>query len=380
MRIVQITTDNREHHRDYGATVPYFGAAPQALLAGFEKIPDVEVHVVSCLRAPVSSPAKLAPNIYYHPLLVPRIGWTLSGFVGCVRAARSLILDLRPDIVHGQGTERDCALSAVHSSFRNVVTIHGNMQELQRRKMLGHPVLGRMASALETHALKRTSGVFCNSAYTRELVTLRTPRTWLVPNPIRERFLSTRRSEAEAGDIPHLACVGVVTPRKRQLEILQAIGAIVREGTPLHLIFAGSLHESTPYGRAFAEELRKAEAAGYASFAGFLDEAALIGLMDRCSGFIHYPLEEAFGLVVAEAMARGLKFFGSDLGGIRDIARDAPGAELSTSFEELARNVKAWARAGGHRVPEAAEKMASCYAPEVIARRHVEIYRELLRT
>jgi hypothetical protein len=51
---------------------------------------------------------------------------------GCIRATRRRLRTLQPDLVHGQGTERDCALSAIFSGFPNVVTIHGNMAELAR--------------------------------------------------------------------------------------------------------------------------------------------------------------------------------------------------------------------------------------------------------
>ena len=32
LRIALLTTDSREHYKDYGHSQPYFGAAPEALL------------------------------------------------------------------------------------------------------------------------------------------------------------------------------------------------------------------------------------------------------------------------------------------------------------------------------------------------------------
>ena len=156
MKIVQITTDSREHFKDYDRPEPYFGTAPEALLSGFSGMPGIEIHVVSCVRQPVASPEKIAGNIFYHSLNVSKSGWMSTGYQGCFRAVRSLLAGLRPDIVHGQGTERDCAMDAVHSGFPNVLTIHGNMRELQRLGLHGHPLFGRLASMLETHAMKPT--------------------------------------------------------------------------------------------------------------------------------------------------------------------------------------------------------------------------------
>ena len=107
MVIALLTTDNRHPFRQYEKSEPFFGTAPEALLQGFAGLPGVEVHVISCIRQPVRSPKKLAPNIYFHSLVVPKIGWMKTLFQGCIRATRRKIHELKPDIVHGQGTEMD---------------------------------------------------------------------------------------------------------------------------------------------------------------------------------------------------------------------------------------------------------------------------------
>jgi len=378
MRVVQITTDSREHFKDYGQPQPYFGTAPEALLAGFADLADVEVHVISCVRSPVASPPKLADNIYYHSLLVPKSGWMTTLYQGCIRSVRSLLREIRPDIVHGQGTERDCSISSVYSGYPNVVTIHGNMAEIERLDLHGHAWFGKAASLVETHTLRRTTGVICNSSYTQELVAPRAKQTWLVPNAIRAPFLKPATAQRPRNEIPVLVNVGLVSPRKRQLEILRAARQLAEDGQVFKLIFVGQNLEDSEYGRQFAGELRHAEAEGYAAYAGVLDIEALIGLMDGADGFVHFPLEESFGLVVAEALSRGLKFFGADLGGLRDVAAGVPGAELHESLESIQAGIVRWLAAGAPRAPDAAAVMARLYAPRVVAARHVEIYREVL--
>src|ERR1039457_1336285 len=128
MRIALLSTDGREVWKDYHTLAPHFGIAPEALMQGFALMPEVEVHVVSCIRQSVNAPARLGPNIFFHSLLVPKIGWMRTAYQGCVRAVRKKLREIQPEIVHGQGTEMDCALSAVFSGFPNVVTIHGNMR------------------------------------------------------------------------------------------------------------------------------------------------------------------------------------------------------------------------------------------------------------
>lgn len=377
MRIVQITTDSREHFKEYSLHYPYFGAAPEALLEGFQMLTDVEIHVISCIRQTVESPKKIAENIFYHSLFVPKIGWMSSGYYGCSRAIRSLCAEIKPDIVHGQGSERDCAIAAARSGFPNIITIHGNIKELNRLKMFGNGLYGPLASFFETRAMKSTCGVFCNSQYTQRLVEKRTKKTWLVPNAIRKAFF-TPKIKCSSRSTPTIVNIGVVCARKRQLEILQIIGEIVRQGKKIHIVFAGMFSENEPYGQAFARELRKAEAAGYASFAGHLNACQLIDLLDEVDGFVHFPTEEAFGLVVAEALARGLKFFGANLGGIIDITADVEGAELHDDIQSLKAGIINWIDAGALQPEGVSASIASRYHPKVIAQRHIEIYQEVL--
>ena len=95
---------------------------------------------------------------------------------------------------------------------------------------------------------------------------------------------------------------------------------------------------------------------------------------------VHFPTEEAFGNVVVESLARDLKFFGSRLGGIVDIAAGVPGAELfeRDDWTGLADAIQRWIEAGCPRPQGAAALMRERYHPVVIARRHLEIYREVL--
>src|ERR1017187_5407119 len=132
MRIAVLTTDNREHQRTYDETQPRFGPAIEAVLQGLAELPELEVHVVSCTQRPMHAPKKLSENTWFHLLHVPKIGWLRTGYQGCIRAIRRKLGEIEPDLVHGQGTERECALGAIFSGFPNVITIHGNIGAIAR--------------------------------------------------------------------------------------------------------------------------------------------------------------------------------------------------------------------------------------------------------
>jgi glycosyltransferase involved in cell wall biosynthesis len=381
MKIALLTTDNREHDRDYAAPEPRFGAAPAALLQGFAQLPDMEVHVVSCVQQPVNSPEKIAPNIFYHGLHVPKSGWMRTLYQGCIRATRKKLREIRPDIVHGQGTERDCAVRAVLSGFPNVLTIHGNMAELARlfRARIGS--FHWLAARLENFALRRTVGVFCNSAYTENLVRPRARKTWRVPNALRREFFETP-PEAQNDSRCVLLNVGVVSQRKRQLELLEVARNLHRQGLKFEFHFIGLADPSEPYAAEFLEKIKPLAAAGCARWTGELPVDQIIRQFDSAGAMVHFPSEEAFGLVAAEAMARGLKFFGACTGGIADIAGDIPEAGLfdGGDWPGLTAALGGWIKNGGARSAGAAALMRERYHPDVIARRHLEIYQEVLES
>jgi glycosyltransferase involved in cell wall biosynthesis len=379
LKIAFLATDNRENEHNYSVPAPYFGTAPSALLEGFSNFPDLEVHVLSCTQQPMSSPAKLSNNTWFHSLLVPKVGWLRTGYSGCIFAVRKKLREIQPDIVHGQGTERDCGISAVFSGHPNVITIHGNMTELAH---IFHAPMGSFhwfTAKLENFTLPRTSGVFCNSHYTQSLVSSRSKKTWLVPNPIRDSFFAPLISRKLPLKMPILLVVGVICPRKQQLEILQLLIQLRQQDAHFHVKFIGFCGED-PYGKAFLSLLHSQEMGGWASWLGVLDEPALIQCMDSAHALIHFPLEESFGLVVAESLARGLKLFASNVGGIRDIASGVLDADLfgPEDWEGLHHSLLGWFQKPITAFQQTQALMSTRYHSNIIAQRHLQIYRNLI--
>jgi glycosyltransferase involved in cell wall biosynthesis len=380
MRIALLTTDNREHQRTYNETQPRFGPAIEAVLQGLAELPDVEIHVISCTQQPMQAPAKLSENTWFHLLHVPKIGWLRTGYQGCIRAIRRKLRELKPDIVHGQGTERECALSAAFSGFPNVVTIHGNMATVAQAMNARLGSFLWCAALLERFTLPRTLGVFCNSAYTESVVKKYARQTWRVSNAVRREFFQTPLPSMSAIAKPILLNVGAISPYKRQLALLELAQELHREGHFFELQFIGAANPRDKYGASFLQRIETAARSGFARYLGTKSLAELIAALDAASALIHVPSEEAFGLVVAEALARNLKFFGTKVGGLIDIASGIEGAELFTLEDSSALKsaIGQWLRSGCPRPESAAREMQRRYDPGVIALRHAGIYRTVI--
>jgi glycosyltransferase involved in cell wall biosynthesis len=384
MKIALVTTDNREPYRKYDLDQPWLSSPIAALLEGFQSAEistEIQIHILSCTQRKMRSPEKLAPNVFFHSLHVPKIGWLRTGYQGCIRAVRRNLKEIQPDIVHGQGTERECAISAVFSGFPNVVTIHGNMAELARLFRARFGSFHWLAARLENFALPRTAGVFCNSAYTESLVRPRARRVWRVPNALQEAFFlkPLPAGNKSRGILLH---VGTVCENKQQLKTLEAARALHRKKLDFELYFIGPANTRDPYVRNFLDQVRAVEAAeGYARYLGTKSTGELIECFDQASALVHPPVCEAFGLVVAEALARNLKLFGLRSGGVTDIAEGVPGTELfaESDWAGLTEAMADWIGQGHPGADGAAAVMRQRYHPEAVAQQHLEIYREVLR-
>jgi glycosyltransferase involved in cell wall biosynthesis len=108
----------------------------------------------------------------------------------------------------------------------------------------------------------------------------------------------------------------------------------------------------------------------------------LIAYFDASAALVHTPQLESFGLVAAEALARNLKLFGFNTGGLRDVAQGAAGAVLVTpgDWPALEREISAWLSQGCPPTRPNRDLMAARYHVSIIAGRHLEIHSEVLST
>lgn len=375
MKIVQLTVDNREHFKDYTNPKPFFGTAPEALLEGFAQLPEAEVDVVCCVRQPLPSPQNLAPNIRYHSLVVPKAGWMSSGYLGCIAAVRKKLRTLSPNIVHGQGTERDCAITAVFSGFPSVLTVHGNMRLVAQVNQARPFSYGWLNAHLEGFTLPRADGVICITNYTREAVQSLARKTWLVPNAVDQCFFDIK---VEPENPPTLLCVGLVCVRKNQNFLIRSLDRLA-EQRRFRLLILGHVTQED-YGAEFRELLRTRP---WCEHGGFADRESLRKLFATASGLVLPSLEDNCPMVVLEAMAAGVPVAAARVGGVPDlIAPDRTGL----LFEPQDANGICDAAAHLLEDRQSAARLARTanlearvrFHPKTIAARHLEIYREVL--
>jgi glycosyltransferase involved in cell wall biosynthesis len=376
MRIAMLVPDNRDEFRRYSDPEPYFGPAPTALLSGLVEMPECELHIVCCVQRPLRSPPKLAGHVHYHSLLVPKWGWLRGAYLGCLRAIRRKLGEIKPDLVHGQGTERYCALGAVYSNFANLVTIHGNMRQIAKVSGARPFSFLWLAARLERWTLPKAGGVICLSTHTQRQVEALARTTWVLPNAVDSSFFDLPRQPAWPIQI---LSVANILSLKNQTRLIRALTPLAKT-TNFELVFLGQAGATDDYTREFFHLLRERP---WCRFQGFANRPDLQTALSRATLLVLPSLEENCPMAVLEAMAAGVPVAAADVGGVPDlITHGADGLLFNPRMEESIRAAIEELLADERKRTElgarAKEKAVRCFHPRKIAEKHVAIYRQVI--
>ncbi len=123
-------------------------------------------------------------------------------------------------------------------------------------------------------------------------------------------------ARGSGGPPVRLLCVASLVPRKGHAALLQALGALAE--FEWHLVCGGGERDAHT-GPMLRSQVRAGGLDGRVTFAGELSEEALDEEYDRADVFVLPSLFEGYGMVVAEALARGLPVVTTDTGGTADL-------------------------------------------------------------
>jgi glycosyltransferase involved in cell wall biosynthesis len=377
LRVAMIIPDNRDERRQYDRPEPEFGPAPAALLQGLRELSEIELHVLATTRRPMAAPAQLGERVYYHLLPAGRFAGLSGLYLPAVRALRQRIQALQPDVVHGQGTERYCALGAVFSRRPNLVTVHGNMRAIARLHRARPFTYLWLGARLESLAVRRAGGVVCLTRHTLREVQGLARRTWLLPNAVDPEFFRVKREPSQK---PWLVCPANIVALKNHLRLIEAL-APVAEKYGLTLVFAGGGDARDPYYQQFKARVAQNS---WCRHEGFWHRRQLLEGLARATLVVLPSLEDNCPMALLEAMAAGVPVAAARVGGIPDVIeaevtgvlfdpRDP--ADIRQRLQEMLERPD-WCE---QMATAARQRAAQCHTPQAVAAGHVAIYRELLQ-
>jgi glycosyltransferase involved in cell wall biosynthesis len=152
-----------------------------------------------------------------------------SAFLGRLIAARSVLRRLKPDLVHGQGTEAGYAWMATASGLPNVITIHGLLRLVHGFSNLSILDVRRLGELMEGATLKRATNIISISRFIESATAGTTnARFFRIPNAVRPTFYEVPLA-APAGD-GRVLYVGRIAPEKGLLDLMHAAQTLDSQG------------------------------------------------------------------------------------------------------------------------------------------------------
>jgi glycosyltransferase involved in cell wall biosynthesis len=174
-------------------------------------------------------------------------------------------------------------------------------------------------------------------------------------------------------------CVGAICHRKNQNNFIRALDPLAA-AKKFKIIFLGQTGDDA-YSREFFELLKTRPWCEYAGFAGRTQLKDFF----RTAGFAVLPtLEDNCPMVVLEAMAAGVPVLASKVGGVPDLFTDGLTGlfcdpQNPESFRVGISRLLDDNELSGRLAQAAKQDARARFHPMVIAKKHLAIYREVLR-
>jgi glycosyltransferase involved in cell wall biosynthesis len=177
--------------------------------------------------------------------------------------------------------------------------------------------------ASETAALARVRAVIVTSAATAATVSAMfdvDPATITVARPGLDRAPRARGS----GGVPRILSVGSLIPRKGHDVLVDALARIADRAWTAEIV--GSPAYAPGWAASVRARVRGAGLAGRVRFVGATSAAAVAEAYDRADLFCLPSRYEGYGMVFAEAMARGLPIVAARIAATEELVPEAAGA------------------------------------------------------
>jgi O-antigen biosynthesis protein len=159
---------------------------------------------------------------------------------------------------------------------------------------------------------------------------------------LRKHFHDVEIIQQHIEEIPEyqLALIGTLQPRKSQLETIEAVGILLKEGLNLHLNFYGYTHFYPEY---IAQCERRIDADGLqgkVTFHGLV--SGVEEVLQRTDILLSLSTDESFPGTIGEAMAAGVLVVATPVGGIPELVIDGVSGILcsGTSVEAMGDGIR----------------------------------------
>jgi glycosyltransferase involved in cell wall biosynthesis len=265
--------------------------------------------------------APLVARFTWRPIFLIRY---LASFVHLMRAARAAVISEKPDLIHANSIRSGLVMTIAAAGLKIPVVWH--VHDLLPRHPLSTAIRFVAIVSRQTHIVAVSHAVarrFCGSL----LEWFSRPQVTTIHNAVDvEKFYpnalkraETRTSLGFEADELVLGIVGQLTPRKGQLETIEAFAHVARNFKKAKLVIIGEALFNRDF--VYADALHDAaKRLGISDRVLFLGQREDIPELTRAFDLaIVNSKAEPFGLTVVEAMASGTAVLATAVDGIGEI-------------------------------------------------------------
>lgn len=284
-----------------------------ALLPELARLSGFEMRVFLPQRAVMRRTLVKVNGVEYEglPVQFPERWNAQTFYLARSIAARSAILDYRPDLIHAFGIETGSATIALRTGLPVSCFIQGIIEHLYPYIAFTGKIRRRCQLLTETAAVKRIRWFVAENEFAKKWALSRNPAAEvdIIPHPTREMFFSA----AAPVYVESIVSVGGLDDRKGMDTVIRAFARVTTAGARLVVVGGGALRGALEQ---LARELGVAERV---EFTGSLETADVIARMNAARAFVIGSRMDTSPNVVSEAHAIGLPVIGTAVGGIPEM-------------------------------------------------------------
>jgi len=280
---------------DYGAHADW-----SWIISHLPPPPGIELHIASLWPGGSEQKSVEFNGARFHLVPCPKRGRALLLFSQDRSYFQSLFNELKPDIVHGWGTEDSFGLVARQlAPTRHVVGIQGLISEY--RKRIAMPLRSMLTECTEKLTLRWARRVVAESSYSLDAARPLCPRARMrvIDHPVREEFLGEAPS---AGDRNGILFLGRIEARKGILDAVRIFARVTDNTWDLKVIGSGGEREESAMFQ-LVDELGIGKRFWHGRG---LSAPEIAGVMKECSIFLLPTRIDTGPTALKEALVMGL--------------------------------------------------------------------------